>query len=69
MARNKTLCDLWDLFDRGDHLTDAEVMTLIRSAEQGADYLTARREKLAASRTVLDLERLRSYLFWRKNGT
>lgn len=69
MARNKTLCDLWDAFDRGDSLDTAEVKTLIRSAEQGLEYLSARKERLSASKTAMDLERLRSYLFWRKNGT
>jgi hypothetical protein len=66
--RERTLRDLWEVFDRGDHLSDGDLKILISSAESGLRYLHARGERLAASRTAMDLERLRSYVFWRKHG-
>lgn len=52
----------WEKFDRGDHISDDEVKLLIRSAEQGANYLSARGESLAFHKTVTDLEALKGYL-------
>ena len=52
----------WDKYDRGDHLTDEELRMLIKSADQGADYLSARGEWLARAKTLTDLESLRGYL-------
>ena len=67
MAKQRTLRELWKVFSIGDHLTDAEILRLIDSGEQGDEYLTARGENLAASRTRMDLATLRSYLWARKN--
>ena len=53
---------LWRAFTVGDGLTKREIRDLIKSAEAGLMYLHERREYLAAAKTALDLETLRSYL-------
>ena len=58
----KTLSDLWQMFSKGDPLSDDELALLIRSAEEGLTYLWARKENLAASKTAMDLETLRGYV-------
>lgn len=64
---SRDLRKLWETFSRGDHLKTSELKILIRSAEQGMEYLNARGEKLAAAKTAMDLSSLRSYLWARKN--
>ena len=59
---------LWAIFDRGDHLSDADLKLLIKSAQEGEAYLRARGEYLAAAKTTLDLHRLQDYLGSRKNS-
>lgn len=64
---SRDLRELWRVFGVGDHLTDVEIKRLIESAEQGAAYLVARGERLAASKTLMDLDTLRSYQWARKH--
>lgn len=58
----EALREAWRKFDKGDHLTDAELRTLKRSAEEGERYLVARGERLATAKTRLDLSRIEGYL-------
>ena len=57
---------LWHTFETGEPLSDKELNTLIKSAEQGLLYLQSRRESLASIATIIDLEKLRSYKRFRK---
>lgn len=66
--KTRTLADLWDVFDRGDHLTDGDLKVLIASAEAGLRYLRARGERLSAAKTAMDLARLEGYRDARKRG-
>ena len=61
------LAALWDKFDRGDHLTTAEIKALIKVTEDGLCYLRSRREHLAMTKTIMDLNRLVEYLVARKD--
>jgi Helix-turn-helix domain len=53
---------IWDRFERGDHLTDSEARLLIHQAHEGHEYLAARGETLAASKTAQDVARLKNRL-------
>ena len=67
MSNRRELRELWKVFSLGDHLTDSEIERLIESGEQGANYLIARGERLAAAKTLMDLDTLRSYQWARKH--
>lgn len=63
---SRAIKELWDTFDRGDHLSEPELRALIKSAEQGLGYLQARGERLATCKTLMDLERLLAYQYARR---
>ena len=62
----QALRQLWEIFDRGDKLTDEELHCLLKSAEAGHQYLVSRGERLAAAKTALDMATIRNYLHYRK---
>ena len=62
----RSLKQLWQIFDKGDMLTDKELDRLMKNAQEGLTYLLARGERFVSFKTYLDMERIRSYVFWRK---
>lgn len=60
-APKRSLRELWNIYSKGDPLTDSELVRLIKSAEKGEEYLQARGEHLALKATRFDLAQLRSY--------
>lgn len=65
---NRDLKTLWRTFDRGDHLTNAELKRLEKSVREGLAYLQARGERLAVFKTVADLNAIEGYIRARKNA-
>jgi hypothetical protein len=57
----RTLLDLWIMFDHGEDLAPAEATMLLRSAEGALDYLRARSDRLAASKISEDIRRLYAF--------
>ena len=53
--RQKSIRELWVRYSRGDPLTDHDIARLIESGEKGAEYLQARGENLALSKTLKQL--------------
>ncbi len=58
----KTLRELWDEFDRGDHVETRDLKRLLENAEAGETYLNARGESLALFKTRQDISRIKGYL-------
>jgi len=62
-----TLKTLWQMFDRGDPLTDDDLETLRVNAVEGLRYLQARGDNLTSFKTISDLEKIRSFQWERQN--
>lgn len=58
--------EMWRKFEYGESLTTGELRLMKRQAEQGLEYLRARGEKLAMSKTSMDIATINSMLMARK---